>query len=225
MELVSVKLFIFIELHIAHLKNFIPLLNAILDSDPMKVYKDPTVLKAHIVESLKEQGFEVHDKKFCLPKNISKDQIRSLHIEATNHKIEKHKNRLIKHEKALLQRFAAGREIDPNEIHPKLVEVNPDSKDELLFRYASLHWSIPVSSGYGRRLRFLVVDRATEKLIGLFGLGDPVFSLKSRDDWIGWDKRCRIERLHHVVDAYVLGAVPPYSHLLCGKLDRSVNWV
>ena len=94
----------------------------------------------------------------------------------------------------------------------------PRSKDELLFRYASLHWSIPVSSGYGRRLRFLVLDQSTDKLIGLFGLGDPVFGLKDRDDWVGWDKEERRERLHHVLDAYVLGAVPPYSFLLCGKL-------
>ena len=75
-----------------------------------------------------------------------------------------------------------------------------------------------MSSGYGRRLRFLVVDQNNEKLIGLFGLGDPVFSLKDRDQWAGWDQEGRRERLHHVVDAYVLGAVPPYSFLLCGKL-------
>ena len=39
-----------------------------------------------------------------------------------------------------------------------------------------------------------------------------------RDCWIGWTKEDRQERLHHVMDAFVLGAVPPYSHLLCGKL-------
>ena len=54
--------------------------------------------------------------------------------------------------------------------------------------------------------------------MGLFGLGDPVFSLGHRDQWIGWNKEDRNERLHHVVDAYVLGAVPPYSFLIGGKL-------
>jgi hypothetical protein len=96
--------------------------------------------------------------------------------------------------------------------------VLPDSQDELLFRYVSLHWSIPVSSGYGRRLRFLVIDEQNEKLVGLIGLGDPVFSLSAREEWIGWDREARRERLNHVVEAFVLGAVPPYSSLLCGKL-------
>jgi hypothetical protein len=101
---------------------------------------------------------------------------------------------------------------------PKLVEVRPDSEDELLFRYASLHWSIPISSGYGRRLRFLVIDQQNEKLIGLIGLGDPVFSLRPRDEFIGWTQEMRRTKLKHVMDAFVLGAVPPYSSLIGGKL-------
>jgi hypothetical protein len=70
-------------------------------------------------------------------------------------------------------------------VAPRLVEVLRDSDDELLFRYASLHWSIPTSSGYGRRLRFLVEDAHNGKLIGLFGLCDPVFSVAARDAWWG----------------------------------------
>jgi len=103
-------------------------------------------------------------------------------------------------------------------IRPTLVEVLADSEEELLFRYAALHWAIPVSSGYGRRLRFLVIDEQNEKLIGLIGLGDPVFNLAVRDDWIGWDKEAHRHHLQNVMDAFVLGAVPPYSMLLCGKL-------
>jgi hypothetical protein len=96
--------------------------------------------------------------------------------------------------------------------------VKPKSDDELLFRYACAHWSIPVSSGYGRRLRFLVKDESNGKLIGLFGLGDPVYSMRARDEWIKWDSSAKKERLYNVMDAYVLGAVPPYASLLCGKL-------
>lgn len=111
-----------------------------------------------------------------------------------------------------------GNEVEPAKVRPRLVEVTPDSEEELLFRYAGLHWSIPMSPGYGRRIRFLVVDEHNEKLIGVFGLGDPIFNLGARDRWIGWTDECRRERLHHVMDAYVLGAVPPYAQLLCGKL-------
>jgi hypothetical protein len=121
-------------------------------------------------------------------------------------------------EKDLLGHIASGHEVVPSRISPRLVEVLPDSEEELLFRYASLHWSIPVSSGYGRRLRFLVVDEYNGKLIGLIGLGDPVFSLGPRDQWVGWTPADRKKRLGNVMDAFVLGAVPPYSFLLCGKL-------
>jgi uncharacterized protein DUF4338 len=47
---------------------------------------------------------------------------------------------------------------------------------------------------------------------------DPVFNLRTRDEWIGWDVRDREKRLACVMDAYVLGAVPPYNQLLGAKL-------
>ena len=106
----------------------------------------------------------------------------------------------------------------PRAVDPELVDVEPGSEEELLFRYVRLHWSIPVSAGYGRRQRFIVRDRSNEMLIGIIGLGDPVFGLGPRDRWVGWDLPARRRRLKHVMDLFVLGAVPPYSRLLCGKL-------
>ncbi len=152
------------------------------------------------------------------PKELSKESIRELHETAVAHRIEMAKDSLFRKETELLQHIASGNEIAPTRIRPHLVEVLPDSDEELLFRYASLHWSIPVSSGYGRRLRFLVVDEHNGKLIGLIGLGDPVYSLGPRDDWVGWTIADRRKHLRNVMDAFVLGAVPPYSFLLCGKL-------
>jgi hypothetical protein len=147
-----------------------------------------------------------------------KDAIRALHYQARATAIERAKPHLERYESRLIAHFATGDEVVPERIYPILREVKRGSRDELLFRYARLHWSIPVSSGYGRRLRFLVLDDHTDKLLGLFGLGDPVFALRARDAWIGWDKSLQIERLRSVMDAFVLGAVPPYSQLLCGKL-------
>lgn len=175
-------------------------------------------LKQQIVESLEDQGFRVQDRQILPPSDLDKDKVRQLHALAVQHRIEKGKRGLRRHEARLLKHFAVGREVAPERIAPRLIEVQPKSEEELLFRYATLHWSIPVSSGYGRRLRFIILDKQNGKLIGLFGLGDPVFSLAARDSWVGWDKECRRERLHHVMDAFVLGAVPPYSSLLCGKL-------
>ncbi len=118
----------------------------------------------------------------------------------------------------LLQHFANGTDISPSSIRPRLVHIgSPDSLEGRLFRVATLLWSVPVSRGYGRRLRFLIVDDYNSKLIGLLALGDPVFNLAARDAWIGWDVRQRESRLSNVMDAYVLGSVPPYSALLGAK--------
>ena len=171
-----------------------------------------------VSRSLREQGFRLQGSQLLPPSDLSKEGLRRLHQTAVTHKLERSKPGLIRHEENLIQSIASGGEIVPEKIQPVLVEVQPRSREELLFRYATLHWSIPVSSGYGRRLRFLVIDGHNEKLMGVIGLGDPIFSLGKRDSWIGWSKEDRQERLHHVMDAFVLGAVPPYSLLLCGKL-------
>jgi hypothetical protein len=51
----------------------------------------------------------------------------------------------------------------------------------------------------------------------VIALGDPVYNLSVRDNEIGWDVHDRAKRLVGILDAYVLGAVPPYSFLLGGK--------
>lgn len=174
-------------------------------------------LREHIVALLEGQGFEVQRNRI-VPPPLTKDRVRRLHDLSVQHRVVRARNGLRRHETRLLGWLAAGHDVIPDRVMPQLVEVRPRSEEELLFRYASLHWSIPVSSGYGRRLRFLVLDRANSKLIGLIGLGDPVFNLAARDQWIGWTREAREQRLWHVMDAFVLGAVPPYSYLLCGKL-------
>ncbi len=175
-------------------------------------------MRAAIVESLVKQGFEVRSGGIVAPDAADKESIRNLHRLAVSHRIDRAKGGLHRHERALLEHIADGWEVAPAAIDPELVEVQAGSFDELLFRYAALHWSIPVSSGYGRRLRFLVRDRSNGMLMGIIGLGDPVFSLRARDEWVGWERGIRGARLHHVMDAFVLGAVPPYAPLLCGKL-------
>jgi hypothetical protein len=77
---------------------------------------------------------------------------------------------------------------------------------------------VPVSNGFGRRLRYLVWDENSGKLMGLIAIGDPVFNLAVRDRLIGWTSKDRSARLVNIMDAYVLGAIPPYNQLLGGKL-------
>lgn len=160
----------------------------------------------------------VDDGVISPPKDLSKAKIRSLHATAVEHRRARAKEGLFRKENWLLEYIASGDEVAPLEISPRLVEVQPGSTEELLFRYASLHWSIPISSGYGKRLRFVVIDDHNQKLMGLIGLSDPVYNLGPRDKWIGWTSLNRKRRLRNVMDAFVLGAIPPYSLLLCGKL-------
>lgn len=178
-----------------------------------------TELKKNLLRSLRSQGFEIaSDGRISSSAPVDKNAVRRLHESSRNASIEKARGGLQRHEGRLLGRFANGSEVEPARISPLLLEIESGSEEELLFRYARLHWSIPISAGYGRRLRYLVIDENNERLIGIIGLGDPVFSIRPRDHWIGWDRLAKSDRLRHVMDAFVLGAVPPYSELLCGKL-------
>lgn len=186
---------------------------------PAAIERDPELQRAHLAAVLRREIME-HLKQIGLDAGApqTKESVRIAHSlqraelrEGESHSIGKHVERLI-------QRFATGAEVDPRGIKPRLVVVQPDSDDALLFRLATSLWSVPVSRGYGRRMRFIVVDEQNQKLIGLFALGDPVFNLRVRDEWIGWDADDRRARLVNVMDAFVAGAVPPYSTILGGKL-------
>lgn len=179
---------------------------------------DPAELRNRVLRSLRAQGFSVSRGEVALPNPADKAAIRRAHAAAVAHRVEQARAGLERHEPRLLKQIANGKEVDPTRLSPRLIEVLPNSEEELLFRYARLHWSIPVSAGYGRRVRFLVVDEFNNKLIGILGLGDPVFALGPRDRWVGWTQGDRRARIRAVMDAFVLGAVPPYSQLLCGKL-------
>jgi transcriptional regulator with XRE-family HTH domain len=182
---------------------------------------DPAeILRERIFAHLRDQGFHVKDGAVLAPVQTDKDHLRRLHTEAVTANRERARKALAKLEHRLVARLAPGAEIDPQRIRPALVLVDDfRSLDSHMWRWCALHWSIPVSSGYGRRLRFLVVDEGHDhRVMGLIGLADPVYALKARDTAIGWSPQQRRERLACVMDAFVLGAVPPYSQLLAGKL-------
>ena len=183
-----------------------------------RMLRKKDLLRSRILRSLRKQGFQIRAGLLVPPDVKDKRKLRALHREAVKHNVARSRAGLERHEDRLLSYVAAGKDVVPERIRPRLVLVRPGSEDELLFRYARLHWSIPVSAGYGRRLRFVVYDESNDKLIGIFGLGDPIYGLGPRDRWIGWDQATRKKRLQCVMDLFVLGAVPPYSHLVCGKL-------
>lgn len=163
-------------------------------------------------------GFSKNCKGYFVDGDLTKEKIRQLHSAQRQQILEENRPFLETYGNELAEHFATGRQVDPASIVPELVEVAAESLESRLFRFACLLWSVPVSQGFGRRLRFLVRDRQNGRLIGLFALGDPVFNLSARDNWIGWTHEDRSQRLIHVMDAYVVGALPPYSQLIGGKL-------
>jgi len=181
--------------------------------------RDRIELRLRIVSRLSNQGFRVGpDGTINRPSMDDKELLRKYHTAARSHKYNIMREFLREKESGLLDFFADGDEIDIGAFSPRLRIVKPNSPYSDLFRYASLLWSVPVSEGFGRRIRFLLIDESNGKLIGLFAVGDPVFNLRCRDEWIGWNSQQRMKRLYNVMDIFVLGAVPPYSNLLCGKL-------
>jgi hypothetical protein len=181
------------------------------------VGQDFSEVRSRLLEQLQRHGYQVSNGCLLPPPASSKEAIRQLHAPQRQTILERLHSWIVAHEPKLLPYFADGSEVQPDRIYPRLEPVNTPLK-AALFRYASLTWSVPVSNGYGRRMRFLVFDASNDKLMGLLALGDPVYNLRVRDQWIGWSVEQKNARLWHVMDAYVLGSVPPYNHLLCGKL-------
>lgn len=175
-------------------------------------------LRERILQQLNELGYRVEAGKLEPPAFGGKADVRAFHAPAVSVARTRSEEGLRRHEEDLLRWFANGEDVTPQDVKPRLVVVEPDSEEELVFRYTRLHWSIPTSPGYGRRLRLLVLDSQNDKLIGIIGLGDPVFALKDRDAWVGWSRAVRSQAISLTMDAFVLGAVPPYSMLMGGKL-------
>ena len=115
--------------------------------------------------------------------------------------------------------IAAPEDIDILKVKPYLIPVDKSEEHHRVWANAISHWSIPVTTGYGRRLRYFVFDSQNDKLIGIVGLTDPVIGLEARDvKSIGWSVEQKLERLYNCMTAYVLGAIPPYNRILGGKL-------
>ena len=169
------------------------------------------------MSGLEHLGFTVESDRVTPPAYTDKDSIRRMYLEERQSFVKERADLVARLERRALPFFARGSEVAPSAIYPRIELVESPLQADI-FRYACLLWSIPVSPGYGRRMRFLIFDQANGKLIGVLGLSDPVYCLAVRDKWVGWSDSDKRLRLWHVMDAFVLGAVPPYNYLLGGKL-------
>lgn len=200
-------------------------------------YLDNSLLekKNKVVSILKEYGFTLKDESnIVAPSGETSRIIQKKFAMINNEKYKKYGHNA--------KKFFAEGDIIPSKIDPELELIETgDYKRRDIFNYAKGFWSAPVSLGYGRRLDYIVWDKTTLKVIGIFGLTDPVIGIKVRDEsilnlkfqdskWFKpdrtrttesyylWTKEQKMDRLYNIMTAYVLGAVPPYNKYLCSKL-------
>ncbi|MFC2139362.1 Druantia anti-phage system protein DruA [Bacteroidota bacterium] len=124
-----------------------------------------------------------------------------------------------KHIELARQNLSNGYDVINSPIDP-IIEVCETKKQHSLFRILRYYWSSPYSDYVGRRIRLLFRDRAlpNKPIIGIAALGSPIIHIPERDEFIGWDTKTRTKNLIYTMDAFVVGALPPYNYLLGGKL-------
>lgn len=115
--------------------------------------------------------------------------------------------------------LAIGSDVLKSEICPR-IEVCETQNQHDIFRIFRYYWSSPSSDYVGRRIRLLIRDDGVKgsPIIGIAALGSSIIHIPDRDKWIGWDTETRTNRIIYMMDAYVIGAMPPYNYLLGGKL-------
>ena len=159
----------------------------------------------------------LQDMPRCQPSD-SKDQIRAMHEAAKQRHLADHEKWTRNAWRLRQHFFANGADINPDAISPQLIQVDNTERSDL-FRLARYTWSLPYSRGYGRRLRFLIVDAAHDNAVmAILGLQSPPIDFPLRDRKIDYPLGRKVELVNQTMDIYTLGAVPPYNQLLAGKL-------
>jgi len=153
------------------------------------------------------------------PTNYHKEIVKTAMAYSRNEMIEKNKSWIEKHLDLARSNLAPGNEVLKSEICPR-IEICETQKQHDTFRIFRYFWSSPSSDYVGRRIRILIRDDGAKDspIIGIAALGSSIIHIPDRDKWIGWDTKTRTNRIVYIMDAYVIGAMPPYNYLLGGKL-------
>ena len=164
-------------------------------------------------------SFQSNRVSLTPPASYDKDVIRaSLEIKRQE-QIQRNSTWLKNHIHLAQKNLACGVDAIESKIEPT-VEVCQTQEQFDLFRVCRFYWSSPYSEYVGRRIKLLIRDSSlpNRPLIGIAALGSSIIHIPERDNWIGWNTKARTRNLVYTMDAYVLGALPPYNYLLGGKL-------
>lgn len=153
------------------------------------------------------------------PISYDKETIRSAMAVKRHEIINQNRKWIDKHLPLAKKNMATGLEALYSKIDP-IIEVCETQKQHDLFRIFRYYWSSPYSEYVGRRIKLLIRDKGLPKrpIIGIAALGSPIIHIPERDEFIGWNVKTRTQNLIFTLDAYVIGAIPPYNLLLGGKL-------
>lgn len=182
--------------------------------DPTPKFKfsavDKRLLKSNIIASFDEfqEGVASGKKEF----------LRSLHLQAKDFVSSDRYREIWRLYKKHSEKFLNGKALDPENIKPSLRLVEQGSSWEEIFKVVRHTWSIPYSKGYGRRMRFVVYDEYHNSVIGILGFQSPPADLACRDNLFHYPDGQKLSMVNRTMDVYTIGAIPPYSNILGGKL-------
>ena len=130
-------------------------------------FSPEAALKRALRAHLRNLGFTKNeDGELVLP-GVGKETIRKMHRGQRRERLIAAQDFLTRALPRCLPSFADGTEIDPNNIRLRLRAVRSETIEADLFRVATLTWSVPVSVGFGRRMRYLVWDEGHDRLAGI----------------------------------------------------------
>lgn len=163
----------------------------------------------------------VSNKSFELipPDTYNKEIVKAAMAYSRNEAIGRNASWIKKYIKLARANLALGNNVLTSDISPR-IEFCETEKQHNLFRILRYSWSSPSSDYIGRRIRLIIKDDGVKgsPVIGIAALGSSIIHIPDRDRWVGWDTKTRSHRIVYMMDAYVIGAMPPYNYLLGGKL-------
>lgn len=153
------------------------------------------------------------------PASYEKNVVKEVMTYSRNELIDRNILWIKKHQDLARSNLASGKDVLKSKICPR-IEVCETQEQHDIFRIFRYYWSSPASDYVGRRIRLLIRDDGIKgsPIIGIAALGSSIIHITDRDKWIGWNTETRTKRIIYIMDAYVIGAMPPYNYLLGGKL-------
>lgn len=175
------------------------------------------LLREKIIQSISNQGFSVNGK--IVPLMDDKAFYKQIHLNSRKEQINIHKSFLLQNIKLVKPYLKNGKDIDPQKIDLVIQEVEPESLNEIIFKWWNfIWWSVPYQRAYGRQMRFIIWDRYHEAPVGLIGLQSPILKMSVRDEYLRIPRENLDYWINKSMQAQRLGALPPYNDLIAGKM-------